>query len=168
MCEKTNGLPTMRDCHTTPPQRIYLALNVCLRNWRLRTRSGSSHRQIHKIVKPPWCAVPTRGVRGIVDFKVLFDRHAVKSNVPELRSHKVSWQIQPRHSRYPGHRGRKDLPQRVGGPDLSVRHAGLICLTDTRRGSRNSRYVNAIVLRTGPNSGSTQPAASLSTRGRFA
>ena len=32
----------------------------------------------------------------------------------------------------------------------------------------NSRYVNAIVLQTGPHSGSTQPAASLSTRGRFA
>ena len=88
----------MWDCHTTPPQRVDLALDRHLRNWWLRTRSGSSHRQIHKMAKPPWCAVPTRGVGGIVDFKVLFRRHAVKSNVTELRSHKVSWQIRPRNS----------------------------------------------------------------------
>ena len=90
----------MWDCHTTLPQRIDLALNGCLRNWRLRTRLGRSHRQIRKIVKPPWCAVPTRGVGGIVNSKVLFRRHAVKPNVTELRSHKGSWQIQPRNSRW--------------------------------------------------------------------
>ena len=61
---------------------------------------GGSHRQIRKIVKPPWCAVPTRGVGGIVNSKVLFRRHAVKPNVTELRSHKGSWQIQPRNSRW--------------------------------------------------------------------
>ena len=90
----------MWDCHTMLPQRIDLALNGCLRNWRLRTRLGRSHRQIRKIVKPPWCAVPTRGVGGIVNSTVLFRRHAVKPNVTELRSHKVSWQIQPRNSRW--------------------------------------------------------------------
>ena len=114
----------MWDCHTTLPQRIDLALNGCLRNWRLRTRLGRSHRQIRKIVKPPWCAVPTRGVGGIVNFKVLFRRHAVKSNVTELRSHKVSWQIQPRNSRLAGQRRRQDPPLRIGEPVLGVRHAG--------------------------------------------
>ena len=98
MSEETGGLLTMWDCHTTPPQRVDLALDRHLRNWWLRIRLGRSHRQLRKIAKPPWCAVPTRGVGGIVSFKVLFRRHAVKSNVTELRSHKVSWQIRPRNS----------------------------------------------------------------------
>ena len=78
----------MWDCHTTLPQRVDLALNGYLRNWRLRTRPGNSHRQIRKMVKPPWCAVPTRGVEGIVNFKVLFRRHAVKSIPFSRRSHR--------------------------------------------------------------------------------
>ena len=43
----------MWDCHTTLPQRVDLALNGYLRNWRLRTRPGNSHRQIRKMVTPP-------------------------------------------------------------------------------------------------------------------
>ena len=90
MNEKTGGFPTMWDCHATPPQLVDLALNRCVWNWRLRTRLGSSHHQLCKIVKPPWCAVPMRGVGDIVNFKVIFRRHAVKSNVTELQPHKVS------------------------------------------------------------------------------
>ena len=53
MSEKTGGLPMMRGCHTTPPQRVDLALDRRLRNWWLRTRSGNSHHQIHKMATPP-------------------------------------------------------------------------------------------------------------------
>ena len=69
----------MWDCHTTSPQRVDLAPDRRLRNWWLRTQSGSSHSQVHKTATPPWCAVPTRGVGGIVNFKAIFLRRAVKS-----------------------------------------------------------------------------------------
>ena len=62
----------------------------------------------------PWRAVATPSMN-------IFNAHCLKSSITELRSHKVSWQIQPRHSRYLGHRRRKDSPQRIGGADLSVR-----------------------------------------------
>ena len=42
----------MWDCHTTPPQRVDLALDRRFRNWWLRTQSGSSHSQIHKTATP--------------------------------------------------------------------------------------------------------------------
>ena len=90
----------------------------------------------------------------------------LKSNVTKLQSYKVSWRIQPRNWRA-GRRRRKDSLQRIGEPDLCVRHAA-IRLIDTLVGSHKDHYVNAMVLRTSPRSGSTQPAASLPTRGRFA
>ena len=51
------------------------------------------------------------------------DEHCLKSNITELRSHKVSWRIQPRNGRI-GHRRRKDSLQRIGEPGLGFRHAG--------------------------------------------
>ena len=37
------------------------------------------------MAKPPWCAVPTRGVGGIVNSKLFHTQHTVKSN-PEFRA----------------------------------------------------------------------------------
>ena len=47
----------------------------------------------------------------------------LKSNVTKLQSYKVSWRIQARNWRA-GRRRRKDSLQRIGEPDLHVRHAG--------------------------------------------
>ena len=67
--------------------------------------------------------------------------HCLKSNVTELRSHKVSWRIQPRNARYPGHRRRKDSPQRIGEPDLGIHPSGVLHPVDTQCGSPKVHYV---------------------------
>ena len=46
-------------------------------------------------------------------------------------------------------RRRQDPPQRIGGPDLGIHLSGVHRLMDTRRGSRNSRYVKSFVEATG-------------------
>ena len=69
-------------------------------------------------------------------------RIASNPMVTELRSYKVSWQIQPRNARYPGHRRRKDPPQRIGEPDWGIRPSGVLRLVGTQCGSPKRRYVN--------------------------
>ena len=64
----------------------------------------------------------------------------LKSNVTKLQSYKVSWRIQSRNWRA-GRRRRKDSLQRIGEPDLCVRHAA-IRLIDTLVGTYNGHYVN--------------------------
>ena len=86
-----------------------------------RPRGQGHQRRRHRMsgrFPVPWRAVATPSMN-------VFNAHCLKSNITELRSHKVSWQIQPRHSRYLGHRRRKDSPQRIGGVDSHVRRAGV-------------------------------------------
>ena len=86
-----------------------------------RPRGQGNQRRRHRMsgrFPAPWRAVATPSMN-------VFNAHCLKSNITELRSHKVSWQIQPRHSRYLGHRRRKDSPQRIGGVDFHVRRAGV-------------------------------------------
>ena len=64
----------------------------------------------------------------------------LKSNVTKLQSYKVSWRIQSRNWRA-GRRRRKDSLQRIGEPDLCVRHAA-IRLIDTLVDSHKDHYVN--------------------------
>ena len=66
-------------------------------------------------------------------------RVASNQNIAELRSYKVSWQIQPRNWGADQPR-QQDPPQRIGGSDLSVCRRPL--LIDTRLDSLNCHYVN--------------------------
>ena len=68
--------------------------------------------------------------------------HCLKSNVTELRSHQVSWRIQPRNARKPGQGRRGDPPQRLGGLDLPVRRAGVRPLLIPAVVRQMGHYVN--------------------------
>ena len=71
--------------------------------------------------------------------------HCLKSNVTELRSHKVSWQIQPRNWRQASHRRRQEPPQLIDEPDLGDLSFRVLRLIDTLVGSPNCHYVNRSV-----------------------
>ena len=68
----------------------------------------------------------------------------LKSNVTELRSHQVSWQIHHENG-VAGHRRRQGLLQYPGGHDLSVRRSVAPRLIDTGCGSHSCHYVNRSV-----------------------
>ena len=72
----------------------------------------------------PYHLLPLPAAYGVISrSQSKGDEHCLKSNVTELRSHKVSWRIQPRNERT-GHRRRKDSLQRIGEPGSGFRHAG--------------------------------------------
>ena len=83
--------------------------------------------------------------------------HCLKSNVAELRSHKVSWRIQPRNWRQASHRRRQEPPQLIDEPDLGIHLSGLLRLIDTRRGSPKGCYVNQNRTKD-PRNGTCEPA----------
>ena len=63
---------------------------------------------------------PTKeGIAGHIIKRRFADPYSAlpQTNVIDIRSHRVSWRIQPRNSRMAGHRRRKDSPQRIGEPD---------------------------------------------------
>ena len=71
----------------------------------------------------------------------VYPPHCLKSNVTELRSHKVSWQIQPRNARWlasvVGKTRRNASANLFWAFVMSALH-----LIDTRRGSPKGHYVN--------------------------
>ena len=71
--------------------------------------------------------------------------YCLKSNVTALRSRKVPWQIQPRHSRCLRHRRQKHSLQRIGEPALGILPSSVLRLIDTHSGSHNCHYVNRFV-----------------------
>ena len=73
------------------------------------------------------------------------DTHYLKSNVTELRPHKVSQRNLATKLETAGQRRRQDPPQRIGELDLYVRRSSGLRLIDTRCGSRNGGYVKRSV-----------------------
>ena len=79
---------------------------------------------------------------GDVSSRRQADAHCLKSNVTELRLHKVSWRIQPRNWRQASHRRRQEPPRHIGEPDLGIYTSGVLRLIDTLVGSPKGHYVN--------------------------
>ena len=71
VAEEMGGLLRVRNCHAALPQLVQPVLDGRTGSWGRQTRLTRGHFIAYRIVKPPWCAVPMRGVRGIVITKLL-------------------------------------------------------------------------------------------------
>ena len=71
VAEEMGSFLRVRNRHAALPQLVQPVLDGRTGSRGRQTRLTSGHFIADRIVKPPWCAVPMRGVRGIVITKLL-------------------------------------------------------------------------------------------------